>query len=108
AIAVHALHLVERAFIVLQAQPVHAVDDGLHRFRRRTFEIGILNAQDELAAEVAGIGPGKQRGARAANVEIAGRAGSEAGTDRGANGHEIKTALGSPKPSCSYDGKSLF
>jgi hypothetical protein len=81
AVAVHALHLVERAFVVLQAQPLHAVQDRLHRFRGRALQVGVFDAQDEGAAEVAGIGPRIQRGAGAAEVEKAGRAGSETGAD---------------------------
>src|SRR5690606_8161553 len=87
AVAVHALHLVERTFVMLQTQPLHAVDDGLHGFRRRAFEIGIFDAQDELTAEMAGIGPREKRGTGAANVEEAGWAGGEACTNRGTDCH---------------------
>ncbi|MNN38113.1 hypothetical protein D3C81_1520940 [compost metagenome] len=65
---------------MMQAQPFHAFDNRLHGFRRRTFQIGIFDTQYKGAAKMACIGPGKKRGARAADVEIAGRAGSKTGT----------------------------
>ena len=47
------------------------------------FLVGILNAQDELAAVLTGEQVGIQGGAQAAQMQVAGRAGSETG----ANGH---------------------
>ena len=57
AVTVHVLHLIKRTFVMLQTQPLHAVDDGLHGFGRGTFEIGIFNAQDEFTLKTTGISP---------------------------------------------------
>ena len=83
AVAVHALHLVERAFVRLHAEPVHAVQDGLHRFRRGAFDVRVFDAQHEGALVVAREGPGEQRGAGAAQVQEARGRRREAGTDGG-------------------------
>src|SRR5690606_39397871 len=50
--------------------------------RSSDLDVGILDAQDEGAAVTTGEGPGEQRGTGAADVQIAGGAGSEAGADR--------------------------
>src|SRR5690606_4810495 len=68
AIAVHALHLIEGAFIRCQFEPGHAIQNGLDGFRGGAFQVGIFNAQHESAAMMAGEGPGKQRSARATQV----------------------------------------
>ncbi len=80
-VARHAPHLVEGAFVVVQLEPVHAVQDGLYRFRRGAFHVGVLDAQDEGAAVLACISPGEQRGARAADVQVSGGAGGKTGAD---------------------------
>ena len=90
-VAVHALHLVERAFVGLHAKPVHAVQDRLHRLGRGALDIGVLDAQHEGALVVAGEGPREQRGARAAQVQEAGGRGREAGAD----GEEALAVIGS-------------
>ena len=73
--------LVGDVAIPLQAEPRQAVEDrgdgGLGRARA----IGVLDAQQELAAGVLGIEPVEQGGARAADVQEAGRRGGEAGND---------------------------
>ena len=45
--------------------------------------VGVVDAQDELAAVLAGEQPVEQGGADAADVQVAGGAGGEAGADRG-------------------------
>ena len=50
-------------------------------FRRGALQVGVLDAQDERAAVLARVGPGKQRGAGAADMQVAGGAGSETGAD---------------------------
>ena len=80
-VTVHALHLVEGAFVMAEIQPLHTVENGLHRFRRRARDVGVLDAQDELAAVTARVGPRKQRGTGATDVQITGRAGGKAGAD---------------------------
>jgi hypothetical protein len=62
---------------MLQAQPLHALDDGLHRFRGGTLDVGIFDAQHEGAAEATGVGPGEQRRAGAAQVQVAGGLGAK-------------------------------
>src|SRR5690606_38754776 len=123
AIAVHALHLIERPFVGLHAQPVHAVQDGLHRFRGGTFDVGIFDAQYEYAVVVAGKRPGEQRRTRAAQVQKARGRRCEAGADggRGSSHRSSKKQGGGPRtgrgkctgavmaarcPSC-YDGRIL-
>ncbi|MCY1225924.1 hypothetical protein D9M72_381360 [compost metagenome] len=61
AIAVHALHLVERAFVDIHLQPGHAFQDHVNRFLRRTLNVGVFDAQDEVALHAAGEGPGIER-----------------------------------------------
>mgnify|MGYP000246353718 CR=1 FL=1 len=85
-VPVHALHLVERAFVPIEIEPAHAVEDGLHGFGRGAGHVGILDAQDEIAAVTPGIGPREQRRARPPDVQIAGGAGGEAGAD--GRGHD--------------------
>ena len=80
-IAGQPLHLVERPLVVVEPEPGHAVEDRLRGLRGGALEIGILDAQDEVAAMPAGISPGKQRGAGTADVEITGGTGSETGTN---------------------------
>jgi len=77
------MSLVERTLVVFQPEPGHALQNRIHRFGGGTLEIGVLDAQDEGPAVLAGIQPGKQRGARTADMQIAGRAWGESG----ANGH---------------------
>jgi hypothetical protein len=42
--------LVDRAFVVVQAQPVHRLQDRVDRRLRAALAVGVLDAQDELAA----------------------------------------------------------
>ena len=56
-VSIHALHLIKRPFVVIQIQPGHPVQDRLHRFLRGTLQIGILDAQNEGAAQLARVGP---------------------------------------------------
>lgn len=58
------------------------------RFLGRAFEVGIFDTQDELALVLAREGPVEQRRARAADMQISGRAGGEAGADHGRDGGE--------------------
>jgi hypothetical protein len=47
-VALHALHLVERAFVVAQLQPVHGFENAVDGRLRRAGDIGVFDAQDEL------------------------------------------------------------
>ena len=81
AVAVETLGLVDRTFVVAQAQPVHRFQDRVDRRLGAALAVGILDPQHELAARVARGQPAVQRGAGAADMQITGRAGSEAGAD---------------------------
>jgi len=82
-VTVDPLHLIEGAFVVGQTQPVHAVNDGLHSLRGGARHIRILDAQHEFPPVAAGVGPGEEGGTGAANVQVAGGAGGETGTNHG-------------------------
>src|SRR6266481_738238 len=79
-VAVHTLHLIERAFVIIQTQPRHAIQNALHRFRCRALYIAIFDTQNESAVVPARIRPGKKCGACATNVQIAGGAGGKTST----------------------------
>src|SRR5699024_8523236 len=68
AVTIRAFGLVERPQVVREAQPGHAVDDRPDGGVGGALAVGILDAQDELAAPAPRLQPGVQRGARAANV----------------------------------------
>ncbi len=70
----------DRAFVPIEAEPAQAVEDDVHGFLRVARGVGVFDAQDERAAGVAGVKPVEQRGARAADVEVAGGRGSKTNT----------------------------
>ena len=61
------------------------VENRLQRLLHVPLLVGVVDPQNELPAVLPGKEPIEQRSAYAANVQISGRAGSEAG----ANGHGI-------------------
>ena len=63
----------ERAFVPVKSEPAQAVEDDVHSFLRIARGVGVLDAEDERAAGMAGVEPVEERGARAADVQIAGR-----------------------------------
>ena len=67
--------------VAADAEPVEPVEDRVDRFLGRAGLVGVLDAQQIFAAMMAGEQPVEQRGAGAADVEIAGRRGGEAGDD---------------------------
>ncbi len=71
--AVGAGELEHGVAVPVQAQPAHAVQDRVDRGLGRAGAIGILNAQQELAAFRPREQPVEQRGARAADVKESGR-----------------------------------
>ncbi|MET3929344.1 hypothetical protein ABIE51_001231 [Lysobacter sp. OAE881] len=79
AVTLQALRLVDRAFVVGQAQPLHRLQDRVDGRLRAAFAIGVLDAQDELAAATARLQPAVQRRAGAADVQVAGGTGGETG-----------------------------
>ena len=72
AVARHALHLIEGAFVDIQAQPGHVAQDTVGAGFAGALEIGVLDPQHKLAVVMAGIGPRKQRSADVAEVQGAG------------------------------------
>ena len=77
--AVLAAHV--RAFVVGKAGGGQRGVDLFHRAGNFALLVGVLDAQDELAAVAAGEQIGVKRRAQAAQVQITGRAGREAGAD---------------------------
>src|SRR3546814_16347070 len=56
AVAVHAPHMVERAFVGLHAQTGHAVQSGLDGLRGGNVPVGIFDAQNENPLVFGGVG----------------------------------------------------
>ena len=71
-----------RALVPVEPEPPQAREDARHHVGRGTLRVGVLDAEDERSAVTSSVEPVEERGARAADVEIAGRARSEAGADR--------------------------
>ena len=67
------------AFIPLQSEPVQAVDQFFLRIGIIAFAVGVLDAQDELAAGLARQEEIIESGAPAAQMSAAGRRGREPG-----------------------------
>ena len=76
-----AVHLIDRTFVIIEIEPLHAVENDLHRFLCGTYLIGILNAQQEFAAEMAGDCPAVDRRSGGSKVHHAGRARRNAGAN---------------------------
>jgi hypothetical protein len=75
------LRLEIRLAIAADSEPVEPIENGVDGFLGRPGAIGILDAQQILAAMVSGEQPVEQSGTGAADMEIAGRRGGEAGDD---------------------------
>ena len=78
-----------RPLIPDQAGFLQGVVDDIHRTLDIPLLVGILNAQDELAAVAARPEIGIQRGAQVAQMHIAGRAGRKARADFGGHGYRL-------------------
>jgi len=61
-----------RAFVPIDAEPVEIFNELVFKASLRALEVGVLNAEDELAAGVAGEKPIVERRARVTHVELAG------------------------------------
>ncbi|OIQ70399.1 hypothetical protein GALL_479880 [mine drainage metagenome] len=86
AVAIGAGELEHRLLVRRQAQPAEAIEDRLHRRLGGALAIGVLDAQQELAADMLGVKPVEKRGPSRANVHVAGGRGGDTGDD-GAVGH---------------------
>ena len=73
--------LVDHLAIPIQVQPGHPIEDGGNGRLGGAGPIGILDAQMEFTAVVAGKQPVEQRGAGAADVQETGGRGGKAGDD---------------------------
>src|SRR3546814_18041635 len=71
----------DRTFVVVETEPLHRFQDRVDGFLRAALAVGVLDAQDELPAAAARLQPAVQRGARAADVQVAGGTGGEAGAE---------------------------
>ena len=76
-----ALALEYRCVVPIETQPVEPGKDRVDRFRGRARLVGILDAQQRLAAMVAGEQPVEHRGARAADMQESGGRRGEPGYD---------------------------
>src|SRR5271154_2688708 len=79
--ALGALELADRVAVPVEAEPFEPVENRIDRRLRRPFAVGVLDAQQELAAEALGVEPVEQRRACAADMQEAGWRGREAGDD---------------------------
>ena len=71
------------AFVPIHAEPAHRVEDHLQEGVGIALLVRVLDAEDELAARMAGVEPVEQGRTGASDVEEAGGAGSEADADLG-------------------------
>ena len=75
------LALIDDFAVMMQAEPVQAVENHPGGCLGRALQIRILNAQAEHALMLARMQPTIQRGAHAADMQIAGRAGGKTGNN---------------------------
>lgn len=72
----------DHVFIMMDAQPFEPLDDGVHGLLGGALEVGVFDAEQELAACVLGIEEVEERRPSAADVKIASRAGGKTEADR--------------------------
>src|SRR5439155_7275839 len=70
-------------FVPVQPEPPQAVENAFDHLGRRAFDVGVFDTEDERAAMPAREEPVEERGARAADVQIAGWRGGESYADQG-------------------------
>src|SRR5580698_7466280 len=78
-----ALKLADRLAVPVQTEPLQAIKNRVHRSLRRSLAVGVLDAEQECAAEALGVEPVEQSCSRASDMQEAGRRGREAGDDGG-------------------------
>src|SRR6202034_4329179 len=81
AIALVALRLKIRSLVRSQIKPAHSIQNHTNSVLRGPLAVGVLDAQDELAAVMTCIQPGEQRSTYTADVQHAGRARGKTGND---------------------------
>src|SRR5690606_34628584 len=84
-----------RPLIPVEVQPLERGEDVLLRLARAAYLIGILDAQNEFAAVLAGEAEVEQRDVRGAHVRIAGGRRRNAGSDFR---HEALDRIAGEKP----------
>ena len=77
------VRLVDHLFVVVEAEPRHRVEHLVDRLLRGAHEIGVLDAQEELSADVAGVEPVEDGGADVADVDGTGWRRGETDSDVG-------------------------
>ena len=82
AVALEAVHLIDGTLVVVEVEPLHAVENDLNGLLRGADLIGVLDAKQELAAEVAGDGPAVDGRAGGAEMHHARGARCNAGANR--------------------------
>ncbi len=90
------------ALVPVEAEPTHRAQDGLDVLVGRPLGIGVVDAQDERAAVMAGERPVVDGGARATDVQVAGGARCESD----ANGHEEDSSVRLQQPTGARGGVS--
>ena len=75
--ALDVLGLVEDLLVIVEAEPLHALEQDLDRLGRGALEVRILDAQEELAAGVAREQPVVDRRADVADMDLTRRGRSE-------------------------------
>ena len=78
AVQVHALRLEEGTLVPLDPEPLQRADDFVDPRLGGSLAVGILDAKDETAAEMASEKIAEERSAHATDVQCAGRARGEA------------------------------
>ena len=86
AVACGPVELVDDLAIPIEPEPFQPVQNGVDGFPGRSLPVGVLDAQQHLAAAPARVKPVEQRRAGSSDVEKACRRGSKAGDD--GIGHE--------------------
>ena len=88
----HVLGLVEDLFIIVEPQPLHALEEHLDGLRRGTLEVGVLDTEQELATRVASEKPVVDRGTDVADVNLTRRRRGETNANvRHSAGYYTKT-----------------
>ena len=103
-VARHALHLVVGAFVEVQPEPVHALQDHIDRGLAGALLVGVFDAQDEIATVGARKSPRVDRGADVAQVDEAGGRWSKAGADAGRGAWGGRQELGDGRHGVGTDG----
>ncbi len=73
--------LINHLAVPADAEPIEPVEDGVDGGLGRALAVGVLDAQQHLAAAAAGVEPVEQRRPRPADMQEAGRRGRKAGDD---------------------------